>query len=575
MHLGLFRYFLRYKLIFSVAVFCSIIVGLAEYANLYIVKNVIDKVFIERDNALLYEIVGLIILIGLVKAVSRFFQGTIMQYIGIRYIQQVRDTLFSKIIYLPISFFTTQHSGNVLSRVTNDVSLLENSLQVVISIFRSFFVIILMVSYLFIQDWYLAFLSTICYPIFIQPIMWISKKIRRYSKSSQERLGILTQYISEMFSGIRVVKLFNAETTTTSSFQTLNENVSKELISRSRIMVLNEPMVEFVGIIGLAIVIYVGGSHVLDGTLTQGQFFTFIMALASIFAPLRIISSGNSNLQAALAALERINHIIDIDDEHKLNANAIYDKCDFTGKSLSFRNVWFKYTKDGRYVLKNIHFTVPAGKKYAVIGASGGGKSTIFSLITRFYDVTLGGIFLGDTPITKYNIHAYRDNFGVVTQDTFLFSGSIKDNIVYNNEYDEDRLWQAIRAANLLDVVEALPDGVDTLVGERGVMLSGGQRQRVTIARAVYKNPPFLLLDEATSALDSESEKLVQNALENLMIGRTSIVVAHRLSTILNSDAIVVIEDGEVVDIGSHAELIERSDVYARIYKLQELGVEL
>lgn len=550
------------------AVLSSILTAGTDGALAYIVKPVMDNIFIEKNSSLLVFLPVLVILIYFAKGLFRFTQNYIMRYVGQKVIEALRNTMFTKMVYLPVKFFSDQSTGVLMSRITNDINLVQSSIPTMINMFRAIITVISLVGVVFYMNWKLALLAIVCYPLFIHPLFVISKKIRNYSRKGQERMGGLNSTLQEAFSGIRVVKAFVNENQEINKFKKANSEAINFEIKTILAGEITSPLMEFIGAFGIAAIVYVGGTQVINGSITPGAFFSFLAALTMVYQPVKDIGNANNVIQSAIAASQRVFSMLD-------ERNDILDSdgtlpCDAKSKDIEFKNVCFRYADGEPYVLNNISIKVKSGSTVAFVGQSGAGKSTMASLIPRFYDVTSGEILIGGVNIKDYQVHSLRRNIGVVSQEPFLFDDTIRNNIAYANEsIKEEDILAAARAAYADEFIKNLPEGYNTMTGERGVRLSGGQKQRLTIARALIKNPPVLILDEATSSLDTESERVVQKALDNLMAGRTSFVIAHRLSTVLGADMIVVLNDGRVEAMGRHNELLESSATYKKLYEMQ------
>ncbi len=561
-------YFAPYKGLMAFAVLSSILTAGTDGALAYIVKPVMDNIFIEKNSGLLVFLPVLVIIIYFAKGLFRFTQNYIMRYVGQKVIEALRNAMFTKMVYLPVKFFSDQPTGVLMSRITNDINLVQSSIPTMINMFRAIITVISLVGVVFYMNWKLALLAIVCYPLFIHPLFVISKKIRNYSRKGQERMGGLNSTLQEAFSGIRVVKAFVNENQEINKFKKANSEAINFEIKTILAGEITSPLMEFIGAFGIAAIVYVGGTQVINGSITPGAFFSFLAALTMVYQPVKDIGNANNVIQSAIAASQRVFSMLD-------EKNDILDSdgtlpCDAKNKDIEFKNVCFRYADGEPYVLNNINIKVKSGSTVAFVGQSGAGKSTMANLIPRFYDVTSGEILIGGVNIKDYQVHSLRRNIGVVSQEPFLFDDTIRNNIAYANEsIKEEEILAAARAAYADEFIKNLPEGYDTMTGERGVRLSGGQKQRLTIARALIKNPPVLILDEATSSLDTESERVVQKALDNLMAGRTSFVIAHRLSTVLGADMIVVLNDGKVEAMGRHNELLESSATYKKLYEMQ------
>ena len=456
----------------------------------------------------------------------------------------------------------------MISRIVNDVSMLQGSVShALIHLLRNFFTVIGLLGVIFYMDWRLAFVSLIFIPMAAVPITVFGKKFRRISTNYQSHLGVSTNQLHETIAGTRIVKAFCMEKFEKNRFAAHMQRLFDILMSETKFRCLSHPMVEFLGGIGMALIIWFGGMQVLNGNSTPGTFMSFLTALIMLYEPVKGVSRINSTIQSGMAAAERIFTLLDIELDIRETSGAL--PLPPFSRSIEFDNVTFRYGDD-EPVLHNIKLEVKRGEVLAVVGPSGGGKSTLANLIPRFYDVTSGSLRIDGTNIKDVTLHSLRSQLALVTQQTILFNDTVRYNIGYGVQgCSDEEIMEAARSAYALDFINALPDGLDTIVGESGARLSGGQQQRISIARALLKNAPILILDEATSALDTESEQKVQYALENLMQNRTTIVIAHRLSTIKNADRIIVLKNGWLVEAGTHEELLAFEGEYKALYALQ------
>ena len=560
-------YFAPYKWLMFLAITASIITASTNGALAVAVKYVFDDMFKPNDYTYLYILPIVVVVIYVAKSGFLFMQGFLMSYIGNKVIEKLRNETFEKMVRLPVKYYSNQSTGVLMSRITNDINLVQSSIPTIISMFRAVLTMVGLIGVIFYMNYQLALIALVLYPIFIFPLSIISKKLRKYSHLGQERMGDLTSVLQESFSGIRVVKAFVAEEKEVDRFEKANAQTIKYANKSVLAGNLASPLTEALGSFGIGAVLLMGGYQVISGTSTTGTFIAFLAALVQIYEPVKLFANSNNALQASIAASDRVFSMFDEEDEIIENKGSI--PCNAEGKDIEFKNVSFKYDND-IYALKDVSFKVKAGSTIAFVGPSGAGKTTMAHLIPRFYDVTDGAILIGGVDIKEYDLYSLRHNIATVSQDAFLFNDTIRNNISYSkaNATDEE-IKKAARAAYADEFIESFPEKYDTLCGERGVKLSGGQKQRVTIARALLKNPPILILDEATSALDTESERVVQKALDNLMQGRTSFVVAHRLSTILNADMIVVFNKGGIEAIGRHEEILVSSPTYKKLYEMQ------
>ena len=541
----------------------------ADYA-----KGVFEHYFITiinthgKADALLFICVCIIASV-LIGNLFRYFERVVASQIRVKVVKNMRNEIFDKVTRLHIGYFNDQRKGDLISRFTNDVQEVEsavmNSLKVV---FKEPVTIIVYFGLLFFISVKLTLFTIIVLPLVGGVLAEIVKRLKRQAKLSQESLGRTVNILDETFSGMRVVKAFNARNYILKKMNEENDHYSKVNLSMAYKNELASPVSEFLGVVIVAGIMYFGGILILSGEdqLKASAFIAFLGIFAQIIQPAKSFSNGVTSMQKGIASARRIFTIIDTEPviENKPNAEALKD---FT-ESIEFRNVSFAYDKD--MVLRNINLKIEKGKTIALVGSSGGGKSTLADLVPRFYDPTEGEVCIDGRSIKEYEIESLRKHMGIVTQESILFNDTIFNNIAFGlPDVNEEKVIEAARIANAHDFIMQTENGYQTLIGERGSKLSGGQRQRLSIARAVLKNPPILILDEATSALDSESEKLVQEALFNLMKSRTSIVIAHRLSTIQNADEIIVIQRGEIVERGTHEQLIRQEGVYRKLNDIQ------
>ncbi|MDR2883525.1 MAG: ABC transporter ATP-binding protein/permease [Deferribacteraceae bacterium] len=564
----LWKYFDPYKFLLLLTLLMSAVAAATDGALAYIVKPTLDGIFIEKNSDLLKILPFAIIGLYTAKSLLRFALNYTMRYMGQRVVQRIRNDLYTKLIYLPIRFFSDNSTGVLMSRITNDVNMMQSSIPTIVAVVRDLLTVVGLICVIFYMNAKMAVFAILVYPIFIHPFVLLSKKIRKYSKKGQEHMGDLTSVLQETFTGIRVVKAFVQEPKEAKRFEEVNGNVVKFALKAAIAAEVTSPMMEIVASLGIAAIIAYGGSQVIGGETTPGAFFAFLAAVTMVYEPVKRLGNSNSTIQQALASAERVFEVLDQDNEILDNDGTA--ECNAKGKAVEFRNINFRYHTDEPFVLKNINLSVPAGVKVAFVGHSGAGKSTIANLVPRFYDVTEGELLIGGVDLREYQVHSLRENIGYVSQEPFLFNDSVFNNIAYSSEpYTQEQVEEAARAAFAHDFITNLSEGYETVIGERGVRLSGGQKQRLTIARALLKNPPILILDEATSSLDTESEREVQRALDNLMLGRTSFIIAHRLTTVINADMIVVLDHGEIQAVGRHAELLESCEIYRNLYQMQ------
>jgi subfamily B ATP-binding cassette protein MsbA len=557
-----------YKKKLFIAMGAMIVVAGFNAAQAYMVKPLLDEIFFKKDPTLLNILPVALLVLFFIKGVFYFVYSYLLEWVGQNVIRDLRVAIYSHLNDLSLSFFHKNATGELISRIVNDVSMLQGSVShALIHLLRNFFTVIGLLGVIFYMDWRLAFVSLIFIPMAAVPITVFGKKFRRISTNYQSHLGVSTNQLHETIAGTRIVKAFCMEKFEKNRFAAHMQRLFDILMSETKFRCLSHPMVEFLGGIGMALIIWFGGMQVLNGNSTPGTFMSFLTALIMLYEPVKGVSRINSTIQSGMAAAERIFTLLDIELDIRETSGAL--PLPPFSRSIEFDNVTFRYGDD-EPVLHNIKLEVKRGEVLAVVGPSGGGKSTLANLIPRFYDVTSGSLRIDGTNIKDVTLHSLRSQLALVTQQTILFNDTVRYNIGYGVQgCSDEEIMEAARSAYALDFINALPDGLDTIVGESGARLSGGQQQRISIARALLKNAPILILDEATSALDTESEQKVQYALENLMQNRTTIVIAHRLSTIKNADRIIVLKNGWLVEAGTHEELLAFEGEYKALYALQ------
>lgn len=504
------------------------------------------------------------------KNLFLYIKNILLRIVELKLVKDIRDRLYKHIQTLSLGYFHKKQTGSITSIVMNDVEQLQVALAVV---FQRLFVepinILTFVTLLFIISWKLALIAIVIIPLAGITIIGIGRSIRRKSRRTQEKIAEIMQILTETLTSIRIVKAFVNEKEEVKKFTGESQNYFKLLLKRARLDLISAPVTESFGVIIGVVLLWYGGLEVLSNQgVSAEDFIRFIVILFAILGPIKQMSNVNLKIQVGAASAERIFELLDTPPEIVEDLNPVDLKV--FKNSIEFDKVHFEYNDGDSLVLDQVTFSIKKGEVVAMVGPSGSGKSTIADLIPRFYDVTTGSIRIDGHDLRKATLASIRGNMGIVTQEVILFNDTIKNNIAYAQpNVSDDAIKQAAEAANALDFIEKSPEGFNTLIGERGVNLSGGQKQRLAIARALLKNPPILILDEATSALDTESEKKVQNAIENLMKDRTALVIAHRLSTVQNADKIIVINEGHVVEIGTHNQLYENDGLYRRLYDIQ------
>ena len=507
----------------------------------------------------------------IVKALVNYVSVILMRYATERIMTDVRDEVYAHLHQLSLGFFMRHNTGEIASRVTNDVDALGSA---VTDIFRNAlrepFTIIGLVVLLFVIHWKLALASLLIFPMTVIPIIKFGKKVRRRSTRVLERRAELSTLLQEGITGVRIVQAFGMEEYETRRFRAKNHELFQAVMRIARTDSLSIPVMEILESVGVVAAVWMGGYLVFRGELTPGAFMGFMAALASLYVPIKRLSAVNNNIQRGMGGATRVFELLSVqtDVAEQPGARSLAP----VTERVRFERVSFGY-EPGRVVLQDLDFEIKSGEIAAIVGASGAGKSTLVNLIPRFFDTSAGRILLDGMDIREVTLRSLRAQIGIVTQETILFDDTVANNIAYGQAAADDRLIrEAARLANADEFIQGLPNGYATAIGEKGVRLSGGQRQRIAIARALLKNPPILILDEATSALDAESEHLVQEALERLMRNRTTFVIAHRLSTVIQADTILVLDNARLVERGTHAELIAMRGVYARLYQNQFQG---
>ncbi len=514
-----------------------------------------------------YLCVALLTFLLVALCVTIYYRTFLQQWFCMRIMIDMRNRISERLLTLDYSFFSRYRTGDLISRVSTDLNLLINAvLQLSILLTRPVQVVFMVIAIFWI-NWELALYGMVGMPVAIITMRYLSRKMRLTSRRAQEKTADVSQILIQFLQGIATVKAFGCEKFELENVCRHNEELFRLSINREKTQARERPLMSLTSKIGLIFVIFIGGRMMIEGRLDYGSIVGFLAALGFMYEPGKELSRANADLQNALPGAERVFEILDQQTQTKDGTVAMQT----FERNIDFRNVDFSYLPDAP-VLKDFNLTVKKGETVALVGASGAGKSTILNLLLRFYDVGKGEILLDGRDVRDLTFASLRQHIALVSQSPFLFNCSVRSNIAYGRaDAREEDLIRAAKAANIHDEIMALPDGYDTLVGDRGESLSGGQRQRLTIARAIFKNPPILLLDEATSALDSENEKKVQDALETLMKNRTSLVVAHRLSTLLHADRIAVMQEGVIVGIGKHQELLETCEAYRRLALLQGL----
>ena len=555
------------KLRLFLAMVCMLVIAIATSATAFLVKPVLDDIFFNKDTQMLIIIPIVVILIYFLRGLGSYGQEYLMNYVGEGIIRNLRNDLYDRIQDLSLAFFHKEKTGVLMSRITNDVNIIKAMVSTAVTgSLKDSFTIVGLTLVIFYRDWKMALFAFLVLPLAFFPLVEFGRRVRRVSTGCQESMADLSSFLHETFAGNKIVKAFGMESYEKKRFfeKTLHlfKIEMKAVVARS----LSSPIMEFLAGLGIAFIIWYGGSKVISGTSTAGTFFSFMAAVLMLYDPVKKLSGLNNAVQQGLAAADRVFDILEMETDIKEKKNPVEIKRG--PHRVFFENVFFKY--EDVMVLEDINLDVKAGEVLALVGMSGGGKTSLVNLIPRFYDVTHGGIRIDGVNICNASISSLRDQMAIVTQEPILFNESVRNNIAYGKmSATDEEIIKAAKAAYAYDFIQRFPDKFDTNIGELGGRLSGGEKQRICIARALLKDAPILILDEATSSLDAEAEMLVQKALENLMKGRTTFVVAHRLSTIDYADRIAVIVNGRIVEEGKREELIAQKGEFFKLYRMQ------
>ncbi|HXH72682.1 MAG TPA: lipid A export permease/ATP-binding protein MsbA [Mariprofundaceae bacterium] len=564
-----------YKGRLSVAMLCMVVLAGCTAALAWALKPALDEALSGKNPHYIYLIPALVIGLYVIKGIAYYGQAYLMGYIGQRVIYDMRNALYQRLTMQSLAFFAHRKTGELLARISYDVTLVQAAVSTsVTSLMRDLISIVFLLGVVLVQDWLLALIAILVLPAVVWPIARFGRKMRRATLDGQVAMGELTSLLEETVGGMRVVKAFGMEGYEQGRFRNFTADFLLHQMRAFRVHALSFPIMELLAGFGIAGVLLYGGLRVASGETTPGTLISFLAALLMLYEPVKRLSRANNEIQQGMAAAERIFEVLDepvaIEDAPEAGELKRF------GDSIRFEQVSLQYPGTTRPVLHSIDLTVKAGEVVALVGRSGAGKTTLANLVPRFMDPSGGRVLIDGVDLRELTQASLRRQIALVTQEVVLFNDTVLSNIAYGLEgIDQARVEEVARAANAHDFISKLPQGYETLVGERGVILSGGQRQRLSLARALLKDAPILILDEATSSLDTESERLVQQAIDRLMEGRTVIVIAHRLSTIRHADRIVVLDQGGIAQSGRHEELLAQGGLYAELYRMQFESQEL
>ncbi len=567
----LVTYLVPYRKLIILTMVTSVIIGVLSTSPVPIIQKIFDDIFLQKDMFMLKVVPILMIVLYLVKDSLRYIQSIIIQRIGWELVAKLREDMFQHLHRVPYTFFEGDTTGELMSRLINDVNVMLLSItKLVKDLMQNGVMLIGLLAWVFYMKWDWALFSIIVFPLALGPISIIAKKLRRLGRRGQEVLATINSAMLESFSGIKIVRAFGLEKKEQEKLNRHNQEFLGIMNKDVKYTEITSPFMEMVGISLGAVVLWLGGTQVIAGEVSQGVFISFIVAFFMMNDPVRLLFKTYTESQKALAAAERVFQVLDEREEAADDGDKVIENFQST---IEYRSVFFEYPTREGMVLKDINLTIQKSDVTAIVGMSGAGKTTLMDLLFKFFRVTKGSILIDGVDINRITSNSLRQQMALVTQETFLFNDTVWANIAMGNpEATREEILKAAEAAHVDNFIQNLDNGYETVVGERGLKLSGGQRQRLAIARAILRNAPILVLDEATSSLDSESEKLVQDALEHLMEHRTTFIIAHRLSTVKNADRIIVMEHGEIVGEGNHEKLLADCTQYQKYYEMQFAG---
>ena len=566
------HYIIPHKLKILFALLMMIISAGATGLHAWLVRPALDEVLIKGDEKMLLLIPIAIIITTMCKGMATYLHSFQMSKVAHNIIATLQLEMFEKLMFYNLSFFNDSKSGNLISRLINDTYFLRMAIvKTVTGVIKDSLVIIFLLSNMFYQSWQLTIFAFFAFPLALWPIKKIGKSIRKITYTIQNEIAVFSNVLAESIKGIRQVKAYNQEKYESSRAFKAIQQIKKYFIKSAFISNRLSPLMEFIGSLAIALSIYVGGVFVLNESMTTGQFMSFLVSLLLAYQPVKALGNLNISVQEGLAGAERIFELLDTSENSFEKNNEEKKELIVEKGKIEIKELSFSY--NDATVLDNLNLLIPAGKKVAIVGLSGSGKSTIVSLLLHFFTNYTGRILIDNQNVNDCSLYSIRKNIGLVTQETMLFNDTIEANIKYGNlNASSFELEKAANEAGVTEFVNSLPNKFNTIVGEGGIKLSGGQRQRIAIARALLKNPPILLLDEATSALDNLTEQKIQHSINQLMKNKTSLIVAHRLSTIEDSDLIYVLDNGKIVDSGSHKELLNSCKLYSQLHLKEKLN---
>ncbi len=562
--LGNFRNYTSYLVL---GIFCSAIVAVCTIFPAWVMRSIVNEVLVDRNVAALHWISIALIVVMFIKGIANFVEVYLMQYVAQSILRKIRTSCFDKLLALSLSYYEKQRTGQLMSRITSDVLILQNLLTSFTSLIGDVIAFFGFCIYIFYLHWKLALISIVIIPFIGALINKFSRKMKRIGSQMQNRIGDLSTVLQEFITGVKVVKSFTLEDFVKDRFENANGANFDETMRGGRINAATTPVIEFINTCGLAIIFWYGGYEVINKNLDAGQLISFLTALVGLFAPIKNLSKMSNIISQSVGAGERVYEILDAPVDVVEKPDPI-EMSECHGE-VEFRNVSFSYNKTEE-VLRNVSIKIKPGEVVALVGPSGAGKTTFINLIPRFFDVSEGALIVDGKDVRDISLQSLRRFIAMVPQETLLFSGTIEDNIRFGKlSSTDEEIVEAAKLANAHDFIIQQPNGYKTVLGERGVNLSGGQAQRIALSRAFLKDPGILILDEATSALDSETENLIKESLNRLMSNRTTFMIAHRLSTVVKADKILVLQKGEIVEIGTHSQLLEKQGLYSQLYRSQ------